>query len=114
MTVAAQVDYRSLVAAEIRAWAARRGIKQVELAARLGESESWVSRRLKGGRMIEVNDLARIASVLGVSVQDLLPRLDSNQQPSGYSDGDDTPVELYPSADFLAADDVDDLMPVAA
>lgn len=51
----------------------RRDMKQTELAARLGVNEMWLSRRLRGAQPIDLNDLARIAEVLGVTAADLLP-----------------------------------------
>ena len=44
-----------------------------DLAAKLGVSASWVSYRLSGKQEIGVDDLLRIADVLGVGVHDLLP-----------------------------------------
>lgn len=44
----------------------------------------WVSRRVSGQHLIDVVDLARIAQALNCGVNDLLPRLDSNQQPFDY------------------------------
>ena len=44
-----------------------------ELARRLGVSHTWVSYRLNGQQEIGLNDLQRIAGVLGVSAHDLLP-----------------------------------------
>jgi len=46
---------------------------QVQLAAKIGENEMWMSRRLRGTQPIDLNDLERIAAVLGVAVTDLLP-----------------------------------------
>ena len=87
MTVAhVDNDFVAAVAAEVRAWAARRGIKQAELALKMGVTQSWVSRRLHGGQVIDVGDLARFARALDVPITELLPRLDSNQQPFGWLD----------------------------
>lgn len=38
----------SLVAAEIRAWMGRLDVRQSELARRVGETDQWMSMRLKG------------------------------------------------------------------
>lgn len=69
-------------AGEIRATLARRQMQGKELAAKLGVSRSWVSYRLTGTTEIGLNDLARIAAALEVSVTDLLPVIHS---PSGLS-----------------------------
>ena len=87
MTVAhVDNDFVAAVAAEVRAWAARRGITQSELAEKMGVTQSWVSRRLRGGQVIDVSDLSRFAKALDVPITALLPRLDSNQQPFGWVD----------------------------
>jgi transcriptional regulator with XRE-family HTH domain len=43
-----------------------------ELARRLGESHTWVARRLAAEQEITVDDLARIASVLNVTPVSML------------------------------------------
>lgn len=63
----------SLVAAEIRAWMGRLDVRQSELARRMGENDQWMSMRLKGRTPIDLNELQRIATALGLSVLDLMP-----------------------------------------
>lgn len=63
---------RSDTAANIRAEMARQKISGRELARRLGEAPMWVQRRVAGTGPITVEELARIASVLGVPAADLL------------------------------------------
>ncbi len=77
------MPYSEAVAAEVRAWMGRRGVNQRQLAELLGEDTFWVSRRVHARARLTVDDLVRIARVLGCSIHDLLPRLDSNQEPSG-------------------------------
>lgn len=62
------------VAAEIRAWMGRLDVRQSELARRLKETDQWVSMRLKGRTPIDLNELQRIASALGIEVGQLFPR----------------------------------------
>lgn len=62
------------VAGEIRATMARRRMSGRQLATLLGASQTWVSSRLSGATPIDLNDLARIAELLGVYPTDLLPR----------------------------------------
>lgn len=62
------------VAEEVRAMLARRGVNKSELARQLGVSHTWVTNRLAGHQEIGLNDLDRIAEVLGVNIADLLPR----------------------------------------
>lgn len=64
----------SLVAAEVRAMLGRLDIRASELARRMGESDQWLSMRLKGRTPIDLNELQRIADALRVPVIDLLPR----------------------------------------
>jgi transcriptional regulator with XRE-family HTH domain len=79
-----------LVAREVRAEMARQGVSQRALAERLGVPQPWVSRRvgLKADQALRLDDVADMAEALDVPVERLLaawlPRLDSNQQPSGY------------------------------
>jgi len=50
----------------------RRGLSQVELASRLGRSESWVSQVERGVRSVDrLSVLERMAEVLGVPVGEL-------------------------------------------
>ena len=61
------------VAKEIRVLLVRRDMKQTDLADRMGVSEMWVSRRLRGAQPIDLNDLERFAEALNVEVTELLP-----------------------------------------
>lgn len=66
----------------------RQGLTTTELAERLSVSPMWLSRRIgRTGRVeISLEDANNLARALGVPVTRLLPwlpRLDSNQQPSG-------------------------------
>lgn len=69
------------VAEEIRAYLGRRRMSQAQLARALGQSQMWVSDRLRGTQPIDLNDLQRIADVLDVGVLDLLP----GRTTAGYS-----------------------------
>lgn len=78
-----------VVAENVRAEAARRGYTQVALGRALFMSQGNITRRWKGVTAWKLEELDDVARILGVSVRDLvtpsrLPRLDSNQQPSGY------------------------------
>lgn len=85
MSISLGERYAADVAGEIRAMMGRRGINQTQLAEQMGVTPMWLSRRIKAARVaVDVSDLALIADALQCEVQDLLPRLDSNQQPSGY------------------------------
>lgn len=80
--------YADQVAAEVRAALGRKMMSKHALAVALGETDVWVSRRLLPGKRrvaIDLDELARIARALDVRISDLLPRVDSNHQPAGYS-----------------------------
>lgn len=61
------------VAEEIRAWLGRRRMSQAQLSRAMGQSQMWVSDRLRGIQPIDLDDVQRFALVLGVTVFDLLP-----------------------------------------
>jgi transcriptional regulator with XRE-family HTH domain len=92
-----------LIAAEVRAEMARRGISARALSLKLGGvSYMWVTRRIgvNADQELTFEDLDRIAAALGVPASKLiqdshwLPRLDSNQQPSGYAVADEPLFDL--------------------
>lgn len=56
------------VAAEVRAILAYRRIPQADLAEVLGMSQVAVSRRLRGETLFDVDEVAKVAAFLGVSV----------------------------------------------
>lgn len=61
------------VAEEIGVLLIRRRIKAFELAAKVGLSQSAMSRRMVGDQPFDLDELAKIADVLGVTIADLLP-----------------------------------------
>jgi len=88
----AELTLSQRIAAEVRAEMARRGLSARKFALQLGVSNMWVNRRvgMHADQELTLEDLERISASLGITWQkllrdaDLLPRLDSNQQPSGY------------------------------
>lgn len=62
------------VASEIKAMMARAGMTQTQLARELGVSMAWVSDRLRGRTIINLDELDLIAEILDVSIIDLFPR----------------------------------------
>lgn len=69
---ATEPSFRELVAAEVRAHLARRKISGRQLGRLLGESQTWVSRRLNADTPMDVDDLDRVAEALGMSPIELL------------------------------------------
>jgi transcriptional regulator with XRE-family HTH domain len=65
----------------LRMW--QRGITQERLARRLGVTQATVSRKIKGRAPWTLTELYEAAAALGVEPGDLLPHLDSNQEPFG-------------------------------
>lgn len=65
----------------------RRRMTQTQFAELLGMSRTQISARDRGEKPWTLDEVQRAAHVLGVPLAVLLlPRLESNQQPSGYGD----------------------------
>lgn len=83
------ITTRDVVAANVRAEAARLGYNQVRLGQTLGISQGAITKRWRGVRPWQLEELDGLATALGVSVADLVtptgretrPRQDSNLQP---------------------------------
>jgi len=63
---------QSTTAANVRAEMARRQVRQVTLAQRLGLSQAAISRRINGETEFSVAELLAVADLLGVSASALL------------------------------------------
>ncbi|HEY3718344.1 MAG TPA: helix-turn-helix transcriptional regulator [Jatrophihabitantaceae bacterium] len=59
------------IATPIRERLARHGLRQTDLAERLGERQNWVSKRLTGAVPFRLDDLERIAKALDTNVSEL-------------------------------------------
>lgn len=80
----------AVVASNIRAEAARRGWRQLDLARALGVTPTTISRKWLGVRLWQLDELEDVAEALGVSVPDLLRRYtarDSNPEPADMRHG---------------------------
>lgn len=73
MTTPVATRLTDRVAAEIRAELGRQGITALEIAQRLSVSRSWMSYRLTGQQVIDLDDVEKIAAALGVPISQLLP-----------------------------------------
>jgi plasmid maintenance system antidote protein VapI len=61
-----------------------RGLTTIDEAAETFELPSYtLQRHIKGMTKISAEQASRYASLLNIDVAELLPRLDSNQQPAG-------------------------------
>ena len=58
---------------EIRVALARRKMSASELARRAGWGQGYIARRMDGRAPLSVDDLDRIAEVLDMSINDLIP-----------------------------------------
>lgn len=54
------------------------GLRQADLARKLGEPQSFVSRYESGDRRLDVLELRQICEVLGVSLVDFIERLEGD------------------------------------
>lgn len=70
----APISLSASVGKEIRKLLIDLDMALVDLAARMGENEMWVSRRLRGSVPIDLNDLERIARALHVDIAELFPQ----------------------------------------
>lgn len=70
--VAAQESSVERVRRNVRALMEFFGFNQAELAERIGKSQSWVSKRVKGNVPFKLKDLDALASALGVPAPSLL------------------------------------------
>lgn len=62
-----------VLAAELRAEAARKQLSHRAIANRLGVTAMWVQRRFSGETQITVEDLFRICQVLELDMRELMP-----------------------------------------
>jgi transcriptional regulator with XRE-family HTH domain len=70
-TTAVRDEITDEITDKVRAEILKQGLTQIQLAARMGVGQWWVSRRLNSD--ISARDLLRFAEALGVSVTKFLP-----------------------------------------
>ncbi|MEA1796717.1 helix-turn-helix domain-containing protein [Rhodococcus qingshengii] len=76
MTKEQEAQYNELVGELIHTTMWKKKLTQTDVADRLGITQSTLSRKIRGYRSIEIGELARIASALGVPITDLIPDVD--------------------------------------
>lgn len=92
-TNASMIDHNSeleanlKVSGEVRAWLARRGLRQIWLADTLGLSQSVVSKRLRGLLPFTAPELIKIASSLNISLGELLGGIVNEKNPQPAAGG---------------------------
>ena len=88
---AAPTSFSEIVAANVRATTARRGMSATDLARATGINRSALGMRWNGQRQWQLEDLDRVATVLGTTPWALAtpapgdvwrPRPDSNREPA--------------------------------
>src|SRR5699024_5474095 len=60
------------LASEIKAWMARLGFRQVDIANALGLAQTQISARLRGQRPFTFEQLVTISSTMGITLGELL------------------------------------------
>lgn len=75
------------VSSEVRAWLARKGLRQIWLAELLGVGQSAVSKRLRGVLPFTAPELMMIANALDVSLAELLGELVNEKNPHPVDGG---------------------------
>lgn len=106
-------DVVHLVAANVRAELARRGLTGSDLGRVLSLSPTAVSRRLRGVTPLDVEDLAKVSRLLGMTMAEVLgevgrdpnppvcPREDSNLRHTVYNVGTLIPLVFTQRDDAL-------------
>lgn len=74
---------RERVAEEVRALLARKMMTGADLAAAIGRSPMYVSRRVRAEVAFDLDDMERMAGVFGVPVSQLMPPPESAAQTPG-------------------------------
>lgn len=98
----------------------RNGMKQTELALKLGMTQGALSRKLRGDRPWYSDEIKDAADTFGLRVDRLfvkLPDLDSNQEPIGFESAAVSSLEEFRAAKMAAhssvATDHDSTVPFA-
>lgn len=99
--VATDVRLRERVAEELRALLGRRRISHSALAAQLGVSQMYVSRRLNGETAVDMDDLERISQILQITPLDVLRAASTTPtlgevQPGGPLSSNIRPMSIRP------------------
>ena len=71
-SAATPTPLRLRVAAEVRAWRARRSMTQQQLAKALGVSQAQTSAKLRGLQPISLDEIESLSAIFGCTAEDLL------------------------------------------
>lgn len=91
---------RERTAEELRALLARRKMSATQLARHMGVSQAYIWRRLDGQTAFDLDDLEKIANILGVDVLDLFPRSSGGRliRTAGTDRGEDQQLNVRKGA----------------
>ncbi len=76
MSMKNSLDNQAQLQALLRDIRTEAGFRQADLAQRLGQPQSFVSKYESGERRLDVLELRRICGLLGLSLQDFIRRLE--------------------------------------
>ena len=76
MSMKNSLDNQAQLQALLRDIRTEAGFRQADLAQRLGQPQSFVSKYESGERRLDVLELRRICGLLGLSLQDFIGRLE--------------------------------------
>ncbi len=82
----ARTGLNARVAAEVRAELARQGKTSADLAQAVGQSQAWTTRRFskdKAEVLLTLDDIERVARILGLGAMELLRRADGAKEAAG-------------------------------
>ena len=76
MSMKNSLDNQAQLQALLRDIRTEAGLRQVDLAQRLGQPQSFVSKYESGERRLDVLELRRICGLLGLSLQEFIRQLE--------------------------------------
>lgn len=79
--VSEERDRRKLVGAILREYRVAANVRQVDLARRLGQPQSFVSKYESGERALDVLEARDVCVALGVAIHDFIDRLERELAP---------------------------------
>ena len=80
MALRSRVTRKKRFLSLLRQMRVQAGLRQADLARRLGEPQSFVSRCESGERRVDILELREICAALGVSLADFVERLEGDSR----------------------------------
>ncbi len=91
-------EFLDALGARVKAARLSRNLTQRELAAKLGAGPSWVHLLEDGQQNAQIQSLRRMAEVLGVPLQSLIPPYPALQGSEALKDGDESAASALAEA----------------